>query len=137
MAAKLKVVRGLPGAGKSTLAEKLVREGKADVFFEADQYFVKDGVYAFDGTKIGQAHRWCQDQVRFSLYEGKSVVVSNTATTQWELQPYLDMAAAVGAEVEVVTLTTQFGSVHGVPPEVVERMSQRWERVEGETFVGA
>lgn len=137
MAAKVIVLRGLPGAGKSTLAEKLVREGKADVFFEADQFFVKDGVYVFDGTKIGQAHKWCQDSVRLALYEGKAVVVSNTATTKWELQPYLDMASAVGAEVEIVTLTTQFGSVHGVPPEVVDRMEARWESVEGETFVGA
>lgn len=137
MAARLTILRGLPGAGKSTLAEKLVREGKADVFFEADQFFVKDGVYTFDVTKLGAAHKWCQDSVRFALYEGKSVVVSNTSTTKWELEPYMKMAEALGIPVEVVTLTTQFGSVHGVPPEVVERMSQRWEACEGEKFVGA
>lgn len=135
--ARLTLLRGLPGAGKSTLAAKLVAEGKADCFYEADQYFTKNGEYVFDPKLIGQAHKWCQDNVRLALYEGKAVVVSNTATTQWELDPYLAMAAAVGAEVEVMTLTTQYGSVHGVPAEVVDRMTDRWEAVEGEKFVGA
>ena len=131
---KLTLLRGLPGAGKSTLAEKLVREGKADHWFEADQYFTSPltGEYTFSREKLGEAHDWCLAQTAAKLGAGKNVVVSNTFTMLWELEKYLDVAKHFGAELEVLCLTTQFGSVHGVPPEAVERMAARWEAFPGE-----
>ncbi len=44
---ELFLLRGLPGSGKSTLAKSL-----SDSHIEADMFFMKDGEYKFDGSKI-------------------------------------------------------------------------------------
>lgn len=43
---KVKILRGLPGSGKSTYAKKLAEEGW--LHFENDMYFMKNGKYVFD-----------------------------------------------------------------------------------------
>lgn len=37
-----------------------------------------------------------------ALWSGKTVVVSNTFTKLWEMQPYLDAAKTLGASVQIV-----------------------------------
>ena len=57
------LLRGLPGAGKSTLAKMM-----SDSHYEADMYFTNDeGEYHFDPLKLKQAHQWCQDQVHHAM----------------------------------------------------------------------
>jgi predicted kinase len=123
---QLILIRGLPGSGKSTMATKMVVE-QGYVHFEADQYFVEDGVYTFDYTRIKEAHMWCQVATRAALTEGKLVVVSNTFTQRWELQPYLDMVHDLGVVVTIVIATGDYRNIHGVPEEVIQRMKDRWE----------
>jgi len=129
--AKLTLVRGLPGSGKSTYARKLGLENH----FEADMFFEKDGEYKFDPSKIKDAHEWCQSQTRAALKKGESVVVSNTFTQHWELKPYLDMAKELGAEVKVIRMTTDFGNIHGVPEAVINNMKERFEDFPGEEVI--
>lgn len=117
--AKLIVVRGLPGSGKSTYAKSL-----GFAHFEADMHFMQNGEYVFDPSKLGAAHAWCQAAVRESLAAGIDTVVSNTFVKKWEAQPYLDM----DADIEVVTITTSFGTIHGVPEEAIARMKANWEQ---------
>ena len=130
---KLFLVRGLPGSGKSTLAKTL-----APVHCEADQYFVgPDGVYRFDQAKLAEAHADCLTRTVQALCDGRDVAVSNTFTRVWEMRPYLDLRAKIeGLEIEVVRMTSQYESVHGVPKEAVDRMRQRFEDFPGETLVG-
>ena len=74
---KLLLVRGLPGSGKSTLAKNLIGWYW---HLETDQFCGKD--YAFDIAKLGEAHKWCQDQTRDLLKRGFSpVAVSYTHLT--------------------------------------------------------
>jgi len=61
------------------------------------------------------------------------VIVSNTFTTIGEMQPYLDAAKEYDYTVQVVDCHGTFGSVHGVPEEVIERMRARWEQYKGES----
>ena len=56
---ELIIIRGLPGAGKSTLAKSL-----GGINIEADQYFMVDGEYKFDSSKIKLAHNYCQSQTQ-------------------------------------------------------------------------
>lgn len=119
---KLYIVRGIPGSGKSTYAKSL---GVAH--FEADMYFMHNGEYKFNRDKLGAAHEWCQTLVRTMLSVGADVVVSNTFTTLKEMQPYLDMAETFGAEVEMIEVKTQYGSIHNVPEETLEKMKARWQ----------
>lgn len=123
----LYILRGLPGAGKSTLAKKIVNPG---MIFEADMYFIEDdGSYNFDASKLGRAHEWCQGCVNYSMSKGYGdIVVSNTTTTEKEIQPYLDMAAEHNYQVVSLVVENRHGgkSVHDVPEQSLEKMRNRF-----------
>lgn len=122
---KMILIRGLPGSGKSTLAKMLV--GPVTDHYEADMYFVKDGVYKFDSSAIGDAHQWCQESVRRSLQRHRSVVVSNTFTQAWELEDYFIIAKFFGITPNIVKCQSNFGSIHSIPQEAYDRMASRWQ----------
>ena len=123
---ELVLIRGLPGSGKSTLAKAM----PCHVHLEADMYFVQPYVgYVFDPAKLRAAHGWCQSEARKMLEDGRHVVVSNTFTQKWEMQPYLDMAASLNIPVRVIEATGNFRNVHGVPDDAIERMRARWEEI--------
>jgi len=131
---KLTLIRGLPGSGKSTLATKMVKELSC-LHYEADMFFCNSGVYMFDPSKIGAAHAWCQEQTLAGLNAWKDVIVSNTFTQIWEITPYLEIAERTGADVYVMKMATQYGSIHGVPPHAMSAMAARWEDIQGEITV--
>lgn len=118
MLAKLVIVRGLPGSGKSTYAKSL-----GFTHFEADMYFMHNDEYIFDPSKLRDAHAWCQQAVKESLAKGVDTVVSNTFVKKWEVQPYLNMIA----NIEVITIKTHYGTIHNVPDEAIVRMKANWE----------
>lgn len=126
------IVRGLPGSGKSTYAKTLVQPS---AHFEADQYFMKGDKYNFDPTKLKAAHADCLARTRKAMVEGKHkrIAVSNTFTMKWEVQPYIDLANELGWTVRVIRMTGDYGSIHDVPKDSIERMRGRFEPIEGET----
>jgi predicted kinase len=122
---ELFLLRGLPGSGKSTLAESL-----GGSHMEADKYFTYEGKYEFDVTKLKDAHDWCQNAVRvFMENKNKRVVVSNTFTQEWEMQPYFDLAEKHGYRVYSLIVENRHGGVneHGVPEDKLEIMKNRFE----------
>lgn len=122
---ELFLLRGLPGSGKSTLAQSL-----GGMHMEADKYFMYEGKYDFDATKIKDAHAWCQNAVKvFMQNKSEKVVVSNTFTQEWEMQPYYDLAEKYGYRVYSLIVENRHGGVneHGVPEEKLEQMKQRFE----------
>ncbi|HDY7867686.1 ATP-binding protein [Vibrio vulnificus] len=125
--AKLTLIRGLPGSGKSTLAQQLAKQTHA-VHLEADMYFVdQQGRYQFDPTRLEQAHRWCLNKVCQYLKQGRAVIVSNTFVQHWEMKPYLRFAERHGLSVEIFVCTGEYGSIHDVPAQTIEKMRQRWQ----------
>lgn len=132
---ELILVRGLPGSGKSTLAKRLLATYALGVLhtntpayhYEADQFFIDaDGNYNWDGMKIGQAHEWCQSQTYEALEDNAVAIVSNTFTTKKELQVYFDMIQQYGQNPVVFLAQSNFGSVHGVPEQVLQNMKNRF-----------
>ena len=126
----LTIVRGLPGSGKSTFAKSL-----NVLHVEADMYCMKDGQYIFDANKTKHNHFMCRDLVESILRQGVDVVVSNTFTQLWEIEPYLHLAKLFGATVKVIRLETEFGSIHNVPDNVINAMRERFEDFEEETIL--
>lgn len=125
----LYILRGLPGSGKSTLAESLRKAGLIQFYAEADQFFEdEDGNYNFDASKLAEAHHWCQNVVRGAMAVGMNVAVSNTFTTEKELQPYLDMAKQYGYTLTCLIVENRHGnsSVHDVPEATLDKMQARF-----------
>ena len=123
---KLTLIRGLPGSGKSTMARKIAIDTWA-LHVEADMWVDYSQPYTPEAAK--RAHAICQSQARRALVFGESVVVSNTFTRRREMQPYLDMARQYVAQVEIITATGDYGSIHNVPDDVIQAMRERWEEV--------
>lgn len=125
---KLTLVRGLPGVGKSTYA---ARQPGA-VVLSADDYFTTECGYVFNPALIGEAHQWCQGSARALLKNGVSVIVANTFTQRWEMQPYLEMPYGT---LEVVDLfdggfsvaALARRNVHSVSENIIQRMRDRYE----------
>ena len=118
------ILRGLPGSGKSTFAKSI-----GGRYAEADQYFMEDGEYKFDASKLKDAHLWCQSIVdSYMRNDFEKVVVSNTFTTEKELEPYLELARKYDYQVVSLIVENRHGnkSVHNVPDTTIERMKQRF-----------
>lgn len=127
---KLTLIRGLPGAGKSTMAKAMVEADSSLRHFEADQYFVDaSGKYRFEPSEIEDAHTWCFSEARDALKSGRSVVVSNTFTRKWEMEPYRKLAKELGVELEILEAKGNYASIHGVPQKTIDAMRSRWEEV--------
>ena len=121
----LYIVRGIPGSGKSTFANSL-----GCPVFEADMYFMIDGEYKFDMSKIKLAHNWCKLRVEHSMEDDfQKIAVSNTFTQEWEMEPYYEMAKQYGYTVFSVIIENRHGGVneHGVPEDKLKMMKDRFD----------
>lgn len=122
---ELFLLRGLPGAGKSTLAKSL-----GGVHAEADKYFMDKGEYKFDPSKTRDAHAWCQNIVAAAMITEQSrIVVSNTFTQEWEMDHYFELAKEYGYRVYSLIVENRHDgkNQHGVPEEKLIQMKQRFE----------
>ena len=122
----LVICRGIPGSGKSTFAKTLGGQ-----HYEADMYFIDPttGEYKFDGSKIKNAHQWCQGFVKSDMIlEYPKIVVSNTFTQEWEIEPYFELAKEYGYKVFVVIVENRHNGVnaHNVPEDKIEQMKNRF-----------
>jgi predicted kinase len=121
---ELFLLRGLPGAGKTTLAKSL-----GGMHIEADNYFMDGDEYKFDASKLKEAHTWCQNVVKvWILNSVPKIIVSNTFTQEWEMQPYYDLAEKYGYRVYSLIVENRHGgeNVHNVPREKIEEMAGRF-----------
>jgi predicted kinase len=126
---KIILLRGLPGSGKSSLA-KLMSNALTG-FVEADMYFIQNGEYKFDASKLRQAHAWCQNQVKEWMGPNglDEIIVSNTFTQEWEMQPYFELAEKYGYVIFSLVVENRHGgkNVHNVPEDKLEQMKNRFE----------
>ncbi len=131
---RMVLIRGLPGAGKSTAAKKLkeaiedVRGWNSADIFENDDFFTTDtGEYRYDHTMQDDAERLCKGLAAQSLFKtNRIVIVANCFITGKSMVPYINMANRNGGNSMVITFSTQFKSVHGVIPKF-KKMSEDFQ----------
>lgn len=129
---QIKILRGLPGSGKSTYAERFT---SAKVV-SADHHMLEDGEYKFDPNKLAWAHAQCLREFLDSLIApyATTVVVDNTNISIVELAPYVAVGRAYGLDVEIIRFgpglrsaeayiqTCADRNVHGVPIWKIQSM---------------
>lgn len=134
----LLIIRGLPGEGKSTLGTLIHGLDPINVrHYEADMFHMKDGTYQWKQENVHAAHQWCQRETLLAMLdEVPLIIVSNTFTTNKEMQPYVKMAKDNHYRYIVIEMATRDAwtwealanvNEHNVPMEVIQKMDYRWE----------
>ena len=140
MTQQVKVMRGISGAGKSTLAKRLAYEaevlGYSTEICSADDFFMTpDGVYQFDGARLGDAHKTCLKKFLYALESGINfIVVDNTNINIEDMAPYVAVGELFDYDVEILQVNTPASvatkrNVHGVPAASVANMDRRLSTV--------
>jgi predicted kinase len=128
----LYIIRGAPGSGKTTFGLRLRAGGLVRYVLSADDYMTgTGGKYNFDPRRLKECHERCQMDAIRHLRGFESVAVCNTFTRIWEMQPYVNMARNIGAELFVIKCEGNFRNIHGVPDQKVREMRDRFEDWQG------
>lgn len=121
------IIRGCSGSGKSTLARSLYNHNTAH--FEADMYhYDNQGNYNWKPENLLASHDWCKNQVRNAMKNGTNrIIVSNTSTTEKEIETYLQMAEEYNYKVTCLVVEHRHGgkNIHGVPDFVLKNQEKR------------
>ena len=119
------VLRGVSGSGKNFFANLI--EGPKKVCC-ADDYFMFEGEYLFDASKLANAHRYSMIVFNEALANPKikNIVVANTNIKSSDWKFYVDKAEEVGIKVSFAVIENRHGgeNQHGVPPHVLNRHEQ-------------
>lgn len=138
---KLIIMRGCPGSGKSFLANELreqyIKKGYSCSIYSTDNFFMVDGKYMFDPSKLGAYHNRNLKHVIQAMQDAVNVIiVDNTNTTWKEFKKYVVMAFGYDYEVEFAIPKTEWAfsldelvkrNSHGVPREAIQKMLDRFE----------
>lgn len=135
------LIRGLSGSGKTTLADiicgDIEHEDNQRVSISVDDYFYDDaGEYTFNPEQLKEAHEWCKAETDVCCTQGfPIVVVHNTFTRKWEVEPYFEIATRRGYRVFVLNLydsgktdaALAGSSPHGIEIFNIRSQRKRWE----------
>jgi NEDD4-binding protein 2 len=131
-----KIMRGLPGSGKSYLANQLSKEDDS-IVLSTDNFFMKNGEYHFNPKELGVAHKWNQQQVEESMKNGRTlIIIDNTNTQAWEAREYVKLALKYDYVIAFVEVNTWWAkdvnecakrNTHNVPINSIKAMLNRWE----------
>ena len=129
------LVRGVSGSGKSTFAEEFLYP--TSLIISTDDFFMNDGNYEFNSEFLSDNHKKCIDSVEDYMkdnynYEAISnIVVHNTFTMAWEIEPYKELADKHGYNFFTIIVENRHKStsIHEVPEDIVLKQRERFEVV--------
>jgi predicted kinase len=126
------ILRGLPGAGKSTLAEVL-SENRWPIF-SIDNYFTDKitKVYTFKFDENHLAYKQCQEYTENEM-KGRTekIILDNTLTLDWEIEPYFKLAERYNYQVFVATVENRHHGKnnHGISDQQIKKMAEKYKVV--------
>ncbi len=104
MMARLIIIRGYPGSGKTTLGRTLAAKG-AGIFI--DHNVILNCITSFTGDDDGLYDNIHELEIAMAdklLQEGKSVIVARGFSSTQSLKPYIDLASKYKAAFKIVRL---------------------------------
>ena len=136
------LVRGVSGAGKSTIGE-MFDDGATTRILSTDDLFYVDGEYKFDPSKLAEYHQaiiakvesimveynWKIMDHDYSWFPIDRIVVCNTFTQMWEMEPYFNLAKKHDWCIHTIIAENRHGSdsIHDVPADVIKSQRERFE----------
>lgn len=125
------LLRGLPGSGKTTLA-KILSENNTYPVFSVDDYFTNEdtGEYIFNFQNNHLAYKQCEALTKDAMQQNiPKVIIHNTFTMDWELEPYFKLASRYDYQLFVVTVENYHGhqNVHEVSDEQLQKMAEKYK----------
>ncbi len=125
----LVLLRGLPGAGKSDFAKLISEQGKYP-FFSVDDYFTDSaGQYFFEFSENHKAYKYCLLKTEEALSMGfEKVIVHNTFTMMWEMEPYFKLAEQYRCKIYVLTVEHYHNqqNTHQISEEQIRKMADKY-----------
>ena len=136
---KCVIICGCSGSGKSTYARELAsfadKEGKTWKICEADDFFMVDGVYKWEASRLGEAHALCFGKYLRAIASGTDLVIcSNTNLEKSDISPYVLAAAAYGIVADIIVIECDptlaaTRNQHGLTERDVRRQEAKKERM--------
>ncbi len=126
------LIRGLPGAGKTTLAQVLSEEGRYPVFSVDDYFTSEDKHYEFRFDENHLAYKQCSDNTEAAMKKKTpKIFLDNTFTLEWEMEPYFRLAAQYAYRVFVLTLENRHHgkNTHGISDQQIQKMAEKYKIV--------
>ena len=135
------IMRGLPGSGKSHIANNCLEMKKnhsQTVVISADDFFTQEGQYNFLPALAYKAHQHCIQQLLDALMSRKKlIVIDNTNSRLWEYRLYLYLSEVLGYRCHILEIPCPTASVaerfcsrnlHSVKSQAVMNIFKRWEK---------
>lgn len=119
------IIRGLPGSGKTTLANQI-----ADVVCDNNDLFTSNGLYKFEFSGIQLAIAACKAKFKEAINDGvKKIAVANVFKRHDDAQFYIDVAKKHGYKVfQIITENVNnTENIHGVKPQDIEIQRKKFE----------
>jgi hypothetical protein len=119
------IIRGLPGSGKSVMADQI-----ADVVCENDQLFTNNGLYKFEFSGIQLAIAACKAKFKEAISDGvKRIAVANTFIRHEDAEFYINVAKKNGYKVFqiIVENVNNTANVHGIKESDIEIQRKKFE----------
>jgi predicted kinase len=150
---RLIIMQGCSGSGKSFVAN-MIKGYWDSLYFEGfeeaddttltvcstDDFFMVDGKYKFDQSKLHANHQKCQAKAENAMILGHEVViVDNTNCKQWEADPYILMGKKHGYDTQVISVSASRELIdkqnesrsddRAIPSDVIDRQISKMERI--------
>jgi predicted kinase len=138
------IMRGLPGSGKTDLAQTLAAEVapmtsrivSATDFFMTKNAQTGERMFQFNPKGVPDSHKYCQAAARRALSDGiEVIIVDNCNIQRADYTQYLEWAEDFGYSVQYVVTKSLLKdaekcaehSVHKVPYATIRRMAEAWQ----------
>jgi len=128
------IIRGLPGAGKSTRAARL----GCLVISPQDMYATRAGVYRFREGQDVAAVGWATKLALQAMEAGVDLAITEVLPRREDVAYWASLARRHGygvrvTDLEITPALSDRRNVHDVPRAVIDAMAEAWESWQVET----